>query len=93
MSLFFEHDPSGTEAAVCRDIAARQQVGIRKYGTTVAQNPLKLRAWLQHAYEETLDKAVYLKRSIEELDATSPIPIRPFPKPATPARPATLDGE
>jgi len=59
---------SGTEAAVCADIARRQQLGIKKYGVSVAENPLPLRAWLQHAYEETLDQAVYLKRAIEELD-------------------------
>lgn len=60
--------PTGTEAAVCADITARQQLGIVKYGTTVAANPLPLREWLQHAYLETLDKAVYLKRAIEEMD-------------------------
>ena len=59
---------SGTEARVCADIAARQQAGIAKYGTTVADNPLTLRQWLQHAYEETLDQAIYLKRAMEELD-------------------------
>ena len=59
---------SGTEARVCVDIAYRQQAGISKYGTTVEANPLTLRQWLQHAYEETLDQAIYLKRSIEELD-------------------------
>jgi len=59
---------SGTEAAVCADIFHRQQLGIKKYGVTVAENPLSLRQWLQHAYEETLDQAVYLKRAIEELD-------------------------
>lgn len=58
----------GTEARVCEDIAKRQQLGIAKYGQTVANNPLELRAWLQHAYEETLDKAVYLRRAIEEMD-------------------------
>ncbi len=58
---------TGTEAEVCLDIAKRQQVGIRKYGTTVRTNPLKLIEWLQHAYEEALDLAVYLKRVIEEL--------------------------
>lgn len=62
------HTPTGTEAAVCADIARRQAHGIAKYGQTVADNPLTLRAWLQHAYEETLDKAVYLKRAIEEMD-------------------------
>jgi hypothetical protein len=61
--------PVGTEAAVCGDIARRQKIGIAKYGTTVADNPLPLRAWLQHAYEETLDEAIYLKRAIEEIDA------------------------
>lgn len=59
---------TGTEARVCADIAERQALGIRKYGTTVEDNPLTLRQWLQHAYEETLDQAVYLKRAIEELD-------------------------
>lgn len=65
--------PSGTEAAVCRDIAIRQLKGIAKYGQTVAQNPLELRQWLQHAYQETLDNAVYLKRAIQELDWKMPI--------------------
>lgn len=60
--------PTGTELRVCADIAARQETGIAKYGTTVAGNPLSLRAWLQHAYEEALDQAVYLKRAIEEID-------------------------
>lgn len=60
--------PTGTESRVCQDIAERQQKGIAKYGTTVEANPLSLREWLQHAYEETLDKAVYLKRAMEEMD-------------------------
>lgn len=60
--------PSGIEKAVCEDIAARQQLGIEKYGTTVANNPLPLKEWLQHAYEETLDKAIYLKRAIAEME-------------------------
>ncbi len=66
--------PTGIEAAVCNDIAERQQKGIAKYGVTVADNPLTLKQWLQHAYEETLDKAVYLKRAIAEIDATGPLP-------------------
>ena len=53
---------------MCNDIADRQQKGIAKYGVTVAENPLSLRDWLQHAYEETLDKAIYLKRSIAEME-------------------------
>lgn len=58
----------GTEAVVCRDVARRQALGIAKYGTTVADNPLSLREWLQHQYEELLDAAVYCRRAIEELD-------------------------
>ena len=61
--------PEGIEAEVCADIARRQQMGINKYGTTVADNPLTLREWLQHALEEALDLAVYLKRAIAEIDA------------------------
>ena len=61
------HVPVGTEAEVCADIAHRQKLGIAKYGTTVAENPLSLEAWLQHAYEETLDQAIYLKRAISEI--------------------------
>lgn len=56
------------EKQVCADILARQQLGIAKYGTTVAQNPLELRQWLQHQYEELLDAAVYCRRALAEID-------------------------
>ena len=56
--------PTGIEALVCDDIAERQRKGVTKYKTTVADNPLPLDAWLQHAYEEALDMAIYLKRAI-----------------------------
>jgi len=62
------HIPTGIEADVCSDIARRQALGIAKYGTTVADNPLELRAWLQHQYEELLDAAVYVRRAIAEID-------------------------
>ena len=61
------HQPIGTEAKVCADIAARQALGIQKYGTTVQDNPLTLRQWLQNAYEEALDQAVYLRRAMDQL--------------------------
>ncbi len=66
------HQPSGIEAAVCADIARRQALGIAKYGTTVAENPLPLREWLQHAYEECLDQAVYLRKAIYEIENRNP---------------------
>jgi hypothetical protein len=58
----------GTEANVVALIAKRQQLGLKKYGCSVRENPLVLRQWLQHALEESLDMAVYLQRCIEELD-------------------------
>lgn len=61
-------EASGTEARVMHMIAKRQEMGIAKYGTTVRENPLTLRQWLQHALEESLDQAVYLARAIEEID-------------------------
>jgi hypothetical protein len=64
-----QHTPTGIEALVCEDIARRQALGIHKYGQTVAENPLELRAWLKHAYEEALDMAVYLRRAMVEIDS------------------------
>jgi hypothetical protein len=55
--------------AVRKDLLDRSNVGIKKYGTTLAENPADLRGWLQHAYEECLDQANYLKRAIMEIDA------------------------
>ncbi len=60
--------PSGIELEICNDIAARQAKGLAKYGVTVENNPLDLKAWLQHAYEETLDQAIYLKRAMREME-------------------------
>lgn len=57
-----------TELEVCNDIASRQIKGVAKYGVTVAKNPLELKDWLQHAYEECLDQAVYLKRAMREME-------------------------
>lgn len=56
------HGVTGVESRVCADIAARQRLGIAKYGRTVEQSPDDM---LRHAYEEALDLAVYLKAEIE----------------------------
>jgi DNA-binding transcriptional regulator YiaG len=58
--------PTGIEAMVCADIAERQRKGIAKYGTTVERNPLELRAWLTHLYQELTDAAIYARRAIRE---------------------------
>lgn len=54
--------------AVRTDLLMRSQIGIAKYGTTLDRTDLSLRDWLQHTYEEVLDSANYLKRTIIELD-------------------------
>lgn len=59
---------TGIEEKVCQDIAHRQKMGISKYGTSVADNPLPLSRWMQHAYEEIIDLPVYLKRAKEEAE-------------------------
>jgi len=61
--------PSGIEKLVCEDIITRQIHGINKYGITVEKNPLLLKEWLNHAYEEALDMAIYLKRAIKEIES------------------------
>jgi hypothetical protein len=53
---------TGIEAMVCQEIARRQQLGLQKYGVTVAENPLALREWVRHAKEEALDLAIYLTK-------------------------------
>lgn len=55
-------------ASVRKDLLDRSTLGIKKYGTTLDRNNGDLRYWLNHAYEEALDHAQYLKRAIMEID-------------------------
>lgn len=68
-----------TETAVCKDIKARQRLGLAKYGMSVAQNPLELMEWLEHAYQECLDQAIYLKRAMQSLSNQKCGPADPIP--------------
>jgi hypothetical protein len=54
--------------AVRQDLFDRSELGIKKYGTTLDRTDLQLKDWLQHAYEESLDHALYLKRAIKEIE-------------------------
>jgi hypothetical protein len=56
------------EKLVCEDIFCRQLAGIKKYGKTLAENELPLRSWLEHAYQECLDQALYLRRAMQAID-------------------------
>lgn len=61
--------PDPIIAAVQRDLAARSRLGMMKYGVGLDRQDLSLRDWLQHALEECLDMAGYLKAAITKLDA------------------------
>lgn len=60
---------SGVEARICQEIAERQERGVMKYGTTLAQNDALLIERLQHAKEEALDLALYLQWAIDRLES------------------------
>lgn len=47
---------------VINDIQQREQKGIETYGTTMDREDLTQDQWLQHAYEESLDFCLYLKK-------------------------------
>lgn len=49
---------------VINDIQQRELKGIETYGTTMDRNDLSQDQWLQHAYEEALDFAIYLRKLI-----------------------------
>lgn len=62
--------PCAIAEAVASDIRTRAEVGLRKYGVTLERTDLNRREWLQHAYEEALDLACYLRRLIALEDVT-----------------------
>ncbi len=66
--------PDSVVESVRADLLRRSQLGIAKYGVTLDRTDLTLRDWMNHAYEECLDQANYLKRVIMTLDkAESPL--------------------
>ena len=50
--------------AVRADLQRRSEIGIKKYNTTLDRTDLSEIDWLNHAYEEALDLALYLKKTI-----------------------------
>lgn len=56
---------------VVAELDARELKGLDTYGTTLDRTDLTRSEWLQHAYEEALDLALYLKKlKIEEDEKT-----------------------
>jgi len=58
----FDNCQSDVYKEVISDLISREKMGRIKYGTTVDNANLSEKEWMQHAYEEALDFAIYLKR-------------------------------
>jgi hypothetical protein len=58
--------PKQVYAQVMFDLRAREKMGIEKYGVSVDKAKLNTLQWMQHAYEESLDHAIYMKKLILE---------------------------
>lgn len=54
--------PDPIVEAVRERLLQRSLFGLRKYGTTIQDNPLTQQEWLQHAQDEVLDLANYLEK-------------------------------
>jgi len=54
--------PSNLLQSVIMDLRVREERGLETYGTTMDRKDLTQKEWLQHAYEEALDLALYLKK-------------------------------
>jgi len=54
---------------VIAELESREAKGMETYGTTLDRQDLTRSEWLQHAYEEALDLALYLKKLKIEEDA------------------------
>lgn len=53
---------------VIDDLFEREIKGLETYGTTVDRDDYELKNWLQEAYEECLDKCIYLKAAIKKIE-------------------------
>ena len=60
------NQPTGIEAEVCADIARRQAYGMAKYPTSLKDNNQPLSVRINHAFEESADKTLYLKWAHKE---------------------------
>ena len=47
----------------------RSSVGIRKYGTTLDNNPIEVLDWLKHLQEELMDATLYIEKLKSEINA------------------------
>lgn len=60
-----ENKNSNLLEQVIFDLVQREERGKAKYNTSMDRLDLTHKAWLQHAYEEALDMALYLKKAMQ----------------------------
>ena len=70
--VFQDEAPTAPERSfvlseVINDLKRREQVGIKKYGTTVDRSDLSTEQWVQHFYEELLDASVYARAILKNV--------------------------
>ncbi len=49
----------------------RSDVGYKKYGVTLEQDPSEMLEWLNHLQEELMDAVLYLQKAKEKYEAPS----------------------
>jgi hypothetical protein len=55
------------ENRVIEKIKQRQEVGMKKYGMSVKDNPAGTLEWLNHLQEELLDASIYIEKLKDEI--------------------------
>lgn len=49
----------------------RSDVGYKKYGVTLEEDPSEMLEWLNHLQEELMDAVLYLQKAKEKYEASS----------------------
>lgn len=65
MTVNYPNDPIIEK--VLKQIEARSEEGIKKYGALMTREDTTTLEWLKHAQEEALDLAVYLERIMQDI--------------------------
>ena len=54
--------------SIVHQFKKRSELGIDKYKTTLYDNPIDLKAWIEHTKQELMDAVLYLERIKFKLD-------------------------
>lgn len=65
------------ENRVIEKIKQRQEVGMKKYGMSVKDNPAGILEWLNHLQEELLDASIYIEKLKDEISNLVEAPVSP----------------